>query len=184
MHACMVRMWTFVSVAVALYTIQRCIFVSHSVACMNRCVVVLRRTEQRTQNIYDRVPSLVCFGRAIFVAWILLAIVVCLCRLSLSCALWLYALAWWKRAKRIAFKYPKKNQQNALNIKKQSLWKSNRAVFFCCSHRCFWLVLFCFALFKRWICHRQKWFCRCVSVHRPVYPLEEKRLDAWFLSSW
>lgn len=126
MHACMERMCTFVSVAFAVYTIQRCMFLSHSVACINRCVDVLRRTEHRTQNIYDCVPSLVFFGRAIFVAWILLTIVVCLCHAHHDCMLSLDENA--PNEKHLSTR--KKNQQNALNIKKQSLWKSNRAVFF------------------------------------------------------
>lgn len=90
-----------------------------------RCCVASNRTEN-TEHIWSR-P---------FVSVLRTCNLRCMdsfghCRLSLSCAPWLYALAWWKRAKRIAFKYPKKNnQQNALNIKKQSLWKSNRAAFF------------------------------------------------------
>lgn len=87
-----------------------------------RCCVA----SNRTQNIYDRVPSLLCFGRAIFVAWILLAIVVCLCHAHHDCMLSLDENA----PSELHLSTQKKNQQNALNIKKQSLWKSNRAVFF------------------------------------------------------
>lgn len=101
---------------------------------MNVCIPLGRMHEQmrccvasnRTQNIFDRVPSLVCFGRAIFVAWILLAIVVCLCHAHHDCMLSLDENA----PSELHLSTRKKNQQNALNIKKQSLWKSNRAVFF------------------------------------------------------